>query len=272
MSTQPSPKQHAVPGRPIPSHDGQDDDDDDDDDDEKPLSNAEIAKFALFIIMYPFVLGPFLLIGAFLRTAPAEFPPPFWFGFWLSLFTMLLGSLIVFAMLWDRPRVLRERMRRVVPNKNDTNQERRFFKLYSWTFLLGMVFMTWDAVGRRDEYPRFMNFVGCGAMVASSVMIAMVFRTNKYASRVVYAQEGQELIVTGPYSIVRHPMYFGLIPMFFGFSLCAGSFWGLIPMGVGLALVGYRTFDEEAFLVQTFGSKYEDYQEKVKYRMVPGIF
>lgn len=76
-------------------------------------------------------------------------------------------------------------------------------------------------------------------------------------------------MTTGPYAIVRH---MGVIPNFCGFPWMVGSFWGVIPMAVCLILVALRTFDEERFLVETFGKEYEVYREMVPYRMIPAIF
>ena len=94
---------------------------------------------------------------------------------------------------------------------------------------------------------------------------------NSFAAATVSLAEGQRVVSSGPYRFVRHPMYAGGLILVAGMSLALGSWWdllGLIPFTVGII---FRLLHEESFLVRSLVG-YSDYQQKVRYRLVPGIW
>jgi protein-S-isoprenylcysteine O-methyltransferase Ste14 len=102
-------------------------------------------------------------------------------------------------------------------------------------------------------------------------MVFRVFKENSYGSATVEVAEGQKVISTGPYAIVRHPMYSSAAVYFIGTALALGSYWGLVPallMILGLVL---RLFDEERLLTESL-TGYTEYCGKVRWRLMPGIF
>ena len=97
--------------------------------------------------------------------------------------------------------------------------------------------------------------------------------TNTYLSRVARIQEdrGQVVVMAGPYKYVRHPMYIGIILLFLSIPLALGSWWALIPgVGIGILFV-IRTAKEDQMLRSEL-SGYADYSNRVRYRLVPGIW
>ncbi len=95
--------------------------------------------------------------------------------------------------------------------------------------------------------------------------------TNSYASRVVEVEKGQKVISTGPYAIVRHPMYLGNCLMYLMTPLALGSFWVML-LGLLFPLVlSLRIRNEEEVLTRDLEG-YADYKKKVKYRIIPGIW
>ena len=99
-----------------------------------------------------------------------------------------------------------------------------------------------------------------------------VMRENSYAAHNVKVEKGvQKVITTGPYAIVRHPMYLAVIIMFGITPLALGSYWGLIPIGlIGVSLY-FRISDEEQLLKEELEG-YEDYMKQTKYRVLPKIW
>ena len=237
---------------------------------DRPFTLPEKLRIYSIIVLIPLAIVPFLVLGAFLRTFPSF--PPLWPGFWSFEASLMISYLISVSLLIEYPRIIRLRASKIIPDNKDSAEERRFHDVTSALFIPGFFLMPWDAVGRRTEFPILLNLLGSLCIIGSAVWIALVFRSNQYASRVVCRQQDQKLIQDGPYSIVRHPMYMGLIPFFLGMPLSLGSYWGLIPMLILEFMMAYRTYAEERFLVETFGEDYEQYRQRVTFKMVPFVF
>jgi protein-S-isoprenylcysteine O-methyltransferase Ste14 len=122
-----------------------------------------------------------------------------------------------------------------------------------------------------SSVPLWLTLVGDLLIVVAMWMVYRVFKENSFGSATVQVVKGQKVISTGPYAIVRHPMYSSAVVYFIGMSLALGSYWGLIP-GV-LAILGlvWRLFDEEKFLAQNLPG-YTEYCVKVRWHLIPGIF
>lgn len=131
--------------------------------------------------------------------------------------------------------------------------------------------------------PGFDRRYGWSAVPSGLVMLADVFvllgyglfvltiRENRYASRVVELQQDQVVISSGPYAIVRHPMYLGAGLMFILSPLALGSYWGLIPAVLFPILLAARINSEEQLLRGSLGG-YDEYTRKVKYRLIPFLW
>ena len=116
------------------------------------------------------------------------------------------------------------------------------------------------------------------AVIAASVIFllgyglyAEVMRENAYLSRTVKVEEGQTVVSTGLYGVVRHPMYLASILMFLAIPLVMGSWYALIPFVFYPVLMVIRILDEEKLLTAELAG-YEEYKRKVKYRMIPFIW
>jgi protein-S-isoprenylcysteine O-methyltransferase Ste14 len=103
------------------------------------------------------------------------------------------------------------------------------------------------------------------------LLFFLVLRENSYASRVVEVEQGQKVISTGPYAIVRHPMYLGIILMFLATPVALGSFWALIPFLFMPAVLAFRILNEEKVLLRDLPG-YVEYCRKVRYRMIPRVW
>jgi protein-S-isoprenylcysteine O-methyltransferase Ste14 len=143
--------------------------------------------------------------------------------------------------------------------------------------LAGLVFMAGFVLAGLDF--RFgWSDVPLPVVIAASVIFligyglyAEVMRENAYLSRTVKVEEGQTVISTGLYGIVRHPMYLASVLMFLSIPLVMGSWYALIPFAFYPVLMVVRILDEEKLLTAEL-SGYEEYKRKVKYRMIPFIW
>jgi len=117
----------------------------------------------------------------------------------------------------------------------------------------------------------FMVEIGDLLVVAGLGIIFAVFKENSYASATIEAVEEQQLIRTGPYAFVRHPMYLGALVMLLGTPPALLSWWGECAVIVIVGVIVWRLLKEEEFLVKNLPG-YEEYKRKVKWRLLPGIF
>ncbi len=105
----------------------------------------------------------------------------------------------------------------------------------------------------------------------SFVIIFFVYKENTFTSAIVDVMPDQHVVDTGPYSVVRHPMYAGALLLFIGTPLALGSWWGLAAFGATFPALLWRLFDEEALLSRSLPG-YTAYCSRVRWRMVPGVF
>jgi len=102
-------------------------------------------------------------------------------------------------------------------------------------------------------------------------LIARVYRENTYSSATIEVAENQRVISTGPYAIVRHPMYASASLYFLGTPLALGSWWGFVPIAATMPFLIWRLFDEERFLAENLPG-YAEYQKRVRHRLVPFVW
>jgi len=108
--------------------------------------------------------------------------------------------------------------------------------------------------------------VGVGLLLAQFVIIQ-----NGYAAATITVEADQPLVSSGLYGLVRHPMYSGALVMMIGTPLALDSYWGLVLLVPGFVALGARIADEEKMLTEELAG-YGDYVERVRYRLVPGVW
>jgi protein-S-isoprenylcysteine O-methyltransferase Ste14 len=117
----------------------------------------------------------------------------------------------------------------------------------------------------------WLSLAGNLLILLSMWMVYRVFKENSFASATVEISKDQRVISTGPYAIVRHPMYSSAAVYLIGMSLALGSYWGLIPSILTILGLVVRLFDEEKFLATNLPG-YAEYCAKVRSHIIPGIF
>lgn len=177
---------------------------------------------------------------------------------------MFLAGLVLMA--W-RPNLLRERL-----DVRETEQEQRFV-IAATGLLFVAVFVTaglsfrfgWMTVSGRVQYAAAIVFLFAYALYGE------VLRENTYLSRTVKVQEGQQVISTGLYGIVRHPMYLASTLLFLAIPLMLGSLAAFVLMFLYIPLIAMRIGNEETVLAEGLPG-YKEYQAKVRYRLIPFIW
>ena len=101
--------------------------------------------------------------------------------------------------------------------------------------------------------------------------IFIVFKENSFTSAIIEVGTDQKLITTGPYALVRHPMYSGALVMLVGVPLALGSWWGLFTIIPITLVIVWRLLEEEKFLARNLAG-YSDYQNEVRCRLLPFIW
>lgn len=143
--------------------------------------------------------------------------------------------------------------------------------IFSFIFLSGFIVSGLDRRFGWSNIPFSIVLLTDVVILLGYLIIFSVFKQNRYASRVVEVDNNQKVITTGLYSIVRHPMYVGVLIMFILTPIALGSYWGLIPMATIPFAMVLRILNEEAILIRELPG-YKEYCQKTKYRLIPFIW
>jgi protein-S-isoprenylcysteine O-methyltransferase Ste14 len=119
--------------------------------------------------------------------------------------------------------------------------------------------------------PAGISLVGNVLVAIGFYLIFIVYRENTFTSATIEVAADQRVISTGPYAIVRHPMYASASLYILGTPLALGSLWGFVPVAVMIPFLIWRMFDEERFLAQNLPG-YVEYQTRVRHRVIPFLW
>jgi protein-S-isoprenylcysteine O-methyltransferase Ste14 len=195
-------------------------------------------------------------------------------GGWLYLGLMVAIS-VVFGMHMVRvdPGLLKERLKG--PMQKDQPLADKLVLIPVLLLMFGgMGFMAADAARWHwSMMSPSVQWAGSGLLLASILFMYWTMRANSFAAPVVKIQRdrGQAVITTGPYAIVRHPMYFGALFYIAATSLVLRSWWGLATVPILALLLGIRIGIEERTLRMGLDG-YDDYARRVRWRLVPFIW
>lgn len=186
---------------------------------------------------------------------------------------LLMGILFVpmfFAgiiMMGKSPELLRKRL-----NARETQAEQSaVIKLSGLMFLLGFVLAGLDYRYQWFPLPDWVSWAAAGVFLLAYLFYAEVLRENQYLSRTVEVQEGQKVIDTGLYGIVRHPMYTATLLLFLAMPLVLGSLPSFIMFLAYPAIIVKRIRNEEEVLEKEL-SGYAEYKRKVTKRLIPFLW
>jgi protein-S-isoprenylcysteine O-methyltransferase Ste14 len=213
------------------------------------------ATLVGFVAMFALIFIPAWTLG-------------YWQG-WAFLLT-LAGSTIpvtIYIALHDK-RLLESRLR-IGPTAEKTSAQKIITAIGAAVFVAGIFIMVFDhRFGWSPPVPAYVSIFGDAFVVLCILVYFFVVKENRYAAAVVEVVEGQTVVSTGPYAIVRHPMYSGAILFFIGMPLALGSWWGLLFIPLVVAGFAWRLLDEEELLKKDLRG-YTEYTHNVRYRLVP---
>ena len=210
------------------------------------------------------VMG-FALLGAmlFLPAGTLQFA-----NAWVFLIALFVPMLIVGAvMLFVNPALLEKRL----DAKEKQTEQKWVVKLSGLLFIVGFVLAGLNFRYSWCVMPEWGVWVSVAVFVLSYALYTEVMRENTYLSRTIKVEENQQVISTGLYGIVRHPMYSATVLLFLSMPLVLGSPISFLLMLLYIPIIGVRIKNEEQFLTENLAG-YAEYKAKVKYKLIPLIY
>lgn len=171
------------------------------------------------------------------------------------------------------PALVRERLKPLMQGEQKS-WDKALIAVFFLAWLAQYVVAGLDAVRwRTSEMPLWLEALGALAIVAGIGFLHAVMRANTFAAPVVKIQSERkhQVVSTGPYAYVRHPMYAGAIPLVLGTGLLLGSWYAVAVGAVVIALLAWRAVLEEQTLARELAG-YEAYAARVRWRLVPGVW
>jgi protein-S-isoprenylcysteine O-methyltransferase Ste14 len=190
---------------------------------------------------------------------------------WIYLGVFFGASIPITIYLMKRnPALLRRRLK-AGPTAEKRTPQRVVMLLASIGFIAMMVVPSFDHRFGWSSVPLSAIVVGNALTALCFYITFLTYKENPFTSATIEIAQDQKVISTGPYAIVRHPMYVGGLLVFLGTPVALGSYWGLLAFGVTLPGLIWRLLDEEKFLSENLVG-YTGYCREVRWRLIPGIF
>lgn len=187
---------------------------------------------------------------------------------WVFMGTLFVPAIVgwIYLVRAD-PALLERRMR----TREKRTRQKVIMLLFTATWLLVLGIPGLDHRFGWSAVPAGLVVFADVVVFASYAFVMRVMLENRYASRTIGVEEGQELVTTGLYALVRHPMYLGILPLIVFAPIALGSWWAMIPaLAVPIFLV-MRILDEEELLKEDLPG-YLDYMQKTRNRLIPGVW
>lgn len=202
------------------------------------------------------------------------FVPPWtldWWQAWLFLVVYFGGSLVLMLDLAKRDPALLERRMKGGPWAEERLEQKIIMTFASLGFFALLLIPAFDRRFGWSHLPATVAIVGNALMLIGGWGVWRVFCENSFTSARIELAADQRVISTGPYALVRHPMYTTALVMMVGIPLALGSLWGLLAFAAMMPALIWRIFDEETFLVAQLPG-YAEYKQKVRYRLIPHLW
>jgi protein-S-isoprenylcysteine O-methyltransferase Ste14 len=190
---------------------------------------------------------------------------------WVYLSVFIGASALVTRDLMRRDPALLERRMRGGPLAETRPAQRVIMLCMSIGFIALLVVPAFDHRFGWSAVPLGIVVAGDLLVVVGFYLVLLVYRENPFTSATIEVARDQRVVSTGPYAIVRHPMYASASLYIVGTPLALGSYWGLVPIVAMTPFLIWRLLDEEQFLARNLPG-YADYQTRVPRRLVPLVW
>lgn len=202
------------------------------------------------------------------------FLPGWSFNYWQAWVFLIVFSISVFLItlyfLRKDPSLIQSRLK-AGPVAEQQKSQKIIQALASIFFVLPFITASIDHRLGWSKVPTWVVLLGDVLVALGLYIVFLVFRENTFTSATIEVQDEQKVISTGPYALIRHPMYSGAFIMLLGLPLALGSWWALIFVFLLFAAIVWRLLEEEKFLAKNLPG-YSVYRQKVRYRLIPFIW
>jgi protein-S-isoprenylcysteine O-methyltransferase Ste14 len=211
-----------------------------------------------------FLLGPLVMGGIFFGTAGTL---SYWEA-WVYLPVVFLPMALAVAYFIRRdPELLRRRMEAKEERARQRTLQKLGGLLWAGIFLLP----GFDHRFGWSEVPVWVAIAGNLLVLSGYGVVLLTLKENSYASRTIKVEQGQSVVTTGVYALVRHPMYVGAGLMLLASPLALGSYWALVPTVAIPPFLVLRIMDEEKVLLEELPG-YREYTQGTRFRLIPGVW
>ena len=190
---------------------------------------------------------------------------------WAFLSDFVATSLAITLYLMRKDPQLLERRLQAGPGAEEELVQKIAMSLASVGFLALLAVSAFDFRLHPLSVPFAVSLLGDGLIVAGLAIVWRVFRENSFTSATIEVAAGQRVVSTGPYAVVRHPMYAGALLYLVAIPISLGSWWGLAVMVFMVPVLVWRLRAEEKFLAKNLAG-YSEYQALVKFRLFPFVW
>ncbi len=190
---------------------------------------------------------------------------------WVFIVVFMTSVNVIGVYLSIKDPALLERRKKGGPAAEQNMAQKIIISLAILGNIALLVFCAFDHRFGWSTVPPSVSLIGDGLVALGLLIDLFVFRENSYGASNIQTFEGQKVISTGPYALVRHPMYGGVLVMVIGVPLALGSLWGLAVLALVMPGLIWRILDEEKLLEKDLPG-YIEYVQKVRYRLVPYLW
>ena len=214
------------------------------------------------------------LVALVVIMAAVTFLPAWTFDYWqawILLAVFFACTLLIDLYLVKNDPKLLERRLKAGPGSEQEKSQKIIQAMAMVAFVAIFVLSALDHRFGWSPVPPYVSVIGDVLVALGLYFVFLVFKENTFTSAIIEIDDDQKVISSGPYALVRHPMYIGALVMLIGVPLALGSLWGLVAIIPMTMVLIARLLDEEKFLAKNLAG-YCEYQSKVKSRLVPLIW
>ncbi len=190
---------------------------------------------------------------------------------WILVAVFVACTLAITIYLMRNDPALLERRLKAGPGAEQENSQKIIQALAIVAFISIFVVSALDHRFGWSSVPPYVVALGDILIALGFYFVFLVFKENTFSSGIIEVGSEQKVITTGPYALVRHPMYIGALVMLIGVPVALGSWWGLSTIILMVVVLVWRLLDEETFLAKRLAG-YSEYQSRVRYRLLPFIW